>query len=149
MCIRDSLYTELLERAVRSIKQGKLPDVDAVEARGADIELHVPALIPEDYLPDVHTRLMLYKRISSARDADKLRELQVEMIDRFGLLPDAAKHLFAIADLKLQATALGVRKLDLGEAGGRVQFTEKPSVDPMAVIRLIQGQPTHLSLIHI
>ncbi|WP_101925379.1 MULTISPECIES: transcription-repair coupling factor [Luteimonas] len=138
-----SLYTELLERAVRSIKQGKLPDVDNVEARGADIELHVPALIPEDYLPDVHTRLMLYKRISSARDIDKLRELQVEMIDRFGLLPDAAKHLFVIADLKLQATALGVRKIDLGESGGRVQFTEKPNVDPMAVIRLIQGQPKH------
>ena len=65
------------------------------------------------------------------------------MIDRFGLLPDAAKHLFAIADLKLQATALGLRKIDLGETGGRVQFTEKPSVDPMAVIRLIQGQPMH------
>ncbi|MCD9027605.1 transcription-repair coupling factor [Luteimonas sp. BDR2-5] len=138
-----SLYTELLERAVRSIRQGKLPDVDDVEARGADIELHVPALIPEDYLPDVHTRLMLYKRISSARDGDRLRELQVEMIDRFGLLPDPAKHLFAVADLKLQATALGVRKLDLGEAGGRVQFVEKPKVDPMAVIRLIQGQPAH------
>ncbi|KPN20726.1 transcription-repair coupling factor [Xanthomonas sp. Mitacek01] len=136
-----SLYTELLERAVRSIRQGKLPDIDEVEARGADVELHVPALIPEDYLPDVHTRLMLYKRVSGARDADKLRELQVEMIDRFGLLPDPAKHLFQIADLKLQATALGLRKLDLGEAGGRVQFVEKPKVDPMAVIRLVQGQP--------
>ncbi len=138
-----SLYTELLERAVRSIKQGKLPDADDVDARGADIDLHVPALIPEDYLPDVHTRLMLYKRISSARDIDRLRELQVEMIDRFGLLPSAAKHLFAVADLKLQATTLGVRKIDLGETGGRVQFTEKPNVDPMSVIRLIQGQPKH------
>ena len=101
----------------------------------------MPALIPEDYLPDVHTRLTLYKRISSARDAEELRELQVEMIDRFGLLPDAAKHLFAIAELKLQATALGIRKLDLGDKGGRVQFVEKPNVDPMAVIQLIQGQP--------
>ncbi|MEF3081939.1 transcription-repair coupling factor [Luteimonas sp. SMYT11W] len=141
-----SLYTELLERAVRSIKQGKLPDVDDVDARGADIELHVPALIPDDYLPDVHTRLMLYKRISSARDIDKLRELQVEMIDRFGLLPDPAKHLFQIADLKLQATARGLRKLDLGDTGGRVQFVEKPKVDPMAVIRLIQGQPKHYKM---
>lgn len=136
-----SLYTELLERAVRSIRQGKLPDVDGHEARGAEVELHVPALIPDDYLPDVHTRLTLYKRISGARNVDELRELQVEMIDRFGLLPDAAKHLFAIADLKLQATSLGVRKLDLGEKGGRVQFVEKPNVDPMAIIRLIQGQP--------
>ncbi|HEU0306718.1 MAG TPA: transcription-repair coupling factor, partial [Lysobacter sp.] len=136
-----SLYTELLERAVRSIKRGELPDVDGTHARGAEVELHVPALIPEDYLPDVHTRLTLYKRISGARDADELRELQVEMIDRFGLLPDAAKHLFTIAELKLQSTALGIRKLDLGDKGGRLQFVERPSVDPMAVIRLIQGQP--------
>ena len=141
-----SLYTELLERAVRSIKQGKLPDVDAPEDRGAEVLMNVPALIPEDYLPDVHARLTLYKRISSARDAEALRELQVEMIDRFGLLPDAAKHLFAIAELKLQATALGIRKLDLGEAGGRLQFVEKPDVDPMAVIRLIQGQPKHYKM---
>lgn len=136
-----SLYTELLERAVRSIRQGKLPDVDAHEARGAEVELHVPSLIPEDYLPDVHTRLTLYKRISGARDVEELRELQVEMIDRFGLLPDAAKHLFAVAELKQRATELGIRKLDLGEKGGRVQFVEKPNVDPMAIIRLIQGQP--------
>lgn len=136
-----SLYTELLERAVASIKQGKLPDVDAHEVRGADVELRVPSLIPEDYLPDVHTRLTLYKRISGARDAEQLRELQVEMIDRFGLLPDAAKHLFAIAELKLRATHLGIRKLDLGDKGGRVHFVEKPNVDPMTIIRLIQGQP--------
>jgi len=137
-----SLYTELLERAVRSIKQGKLPDLDAgEEVRGAEVELHVPALIPEDYLPDVHTRLTLYKRISSARDSEALRELQVEMIDRFGLLPDAAKHLFAIAELKLQANALGIRKLDLGENGGRIVFESKPNIDPMAVIQLIQKQP--------
>ncbi|GAB3388470.1 transcription-repair coupling factor [Lysobacter fragariae] len=136
-----SLYTELLERAVRSIKRGELPDVDGTHARGAEVELHVPALIPEDYLPDVHTRLTLYKRISGARDAEELRELQVEMVDRFGLLPDAAKHLFAIAELKQRSTALGIRKLDLGDKGGRLQFIERPSVDPMAVIRLIQGQP--------
>jgi transcription-repair coupling factor (superfamily II helicase) len=138
-----SLYTELLERAVRSIKQGKLPDVDGVDvlARGAEVELHVPALIPDHYLPDVHARLTLYKRISAARDGEELRELQVEMIDRFGLLPEPAKHLFAIAELKLRATAIGIRKLDLGPGGGRLQFVEKPDVDPMAVIRLIQAQP--------
>ena len=141
-----SLYTELLERAVKSIKAGKLPDFDATEHRGSEVELHVPALIPEDYLPDVHARLTLYKRISSARDADELRELQVEMIDRFGLLPDAAKHLFAIAELKLQATALGIRKLVLGAEGGRLQFEAKPNVDPMTVIRLIQGQPRHYKM---
>ena len=137
-----SLYTELLERAVRSIKAGRLPDLDAgEEARGAEVELHVPALIPNDYLPDVHTRLTLYKRISSARDSIALRELQVEMIDRFGLLPDPVKHLFAIAELKLQANELGIRKLELGENGGRIVFESKPNIDPMAVIQLIQKQP--------
>ncbi|WP_028838399.1 transcription-repair coupling factor [Thermomonas fusca] len=138
-----SLYTELLERAVKSIKQGKIPDVDDADRFGADVDLHVPALIPDDYLPDPHARLTLYKRISAARDADALRELQVEMIDRFGLLPEASKHLFATAELKLDATRLGIRKLDLGGSGGRMQFVEKPAVDPMAVIRLIQGQPKH------
>jgi transcription-repair coupling factor (superfamily II helicase) len=141
-----SLYTELLERAVHSIRQGKLPDLDAIDHHGADVELHLPALIPEDYLPDVHTRLTLYKRISGARDVAALRELQVEMIDRFGLLPDPARHLFAVAGLKQQATALGVRKLDVGPEGGRLQFVEKPSVDPMAVIRLIQGQPKRYAM---
>ncbi|WP_314105761.1 transcription-repair coupling factor [uncultured Stenotrophomonas sp.] len=137
-----SLYTELLERAVRSIRLGKLPDLDAgEEIRGAEVELHVPALIPDDYLPDVHTRLTLYKRISSARDSAELRELQVEMIDRFGLLPDAAKHLFAVAELKLQCNALGIRKLELGESGGRIVFEAQPRIDPMAVIQMIQKQP--------
>jgi transcription-repair coupling factor (superfamily II helicase) len=126
---------------VRALKSGKVPDFDLVNEHEAEVELHLPALIPDDYLPDVHARLTLYKRIASARDADRLRELQVEMIDRFGLLPDATKHLFTAAELKLDATRLGIRKLDLGASGGRLQFVEKPNVDPMSVIRLIQSQP--------
>jgi transcription-repair coupling factor (superfamily II helicase) len=141
-----SLYTELLERAVRSIKRGELPDLDAASHRGAEVELHIASLIPDDYLPDVHTRLTLYKRVSSARDAHDLRELQVEMIDRFGLLPEPAKHLFAIAELKLMATDLGIRKLDLGPTGGRLQFESKPNVDPMTVIQLIQKQSQHYAM---
>jgi transcription-repair coupling factor (superfamily II helicase) len=136
-----SLYTELLERAVKSIRSGKLPDLDPSVRHGAEVELHVPALIPDDYLPDVHARLTLYKRIASAKDEDALQELQVEMVDRFGLLPDAAKQLFAIAALRLEATRLGLRKLDLGGTGGRVHFQAQPNVDPMSVIRLIQSQP--------
>ncbi|HEX5755272.1 MAG TPA: transcription-repair coupling factor [Arenimonas sp.] len=136
-----SLYTELLERAVKSIKAGQLPDFDVSTRHGAEVELHIPALIPDDYLPDVHARLTLYKRIASARDADALKELQVEMVDRFGLLPDSVKHLFAVSELKLEASALGLRKLELGPSGGRAHFTAKPNIDPMAVIRLIQSQP--------
>ncbi len=141
-----SLYTELLERAVRSIRTGKIPDLDPALRHGADVELHIPALIPEDYLPDVHARLTLYKRIASARDEDALRELQVEMVDRFGVLPDPARQLFAVAELKLEATRLGLRKLELGPTGGRVQFLAQPNVDPMSVIRLIQSQPRVYSM---
>jgi len=135
------LYTELLDRAVRALKSGKVPDFDLTSEHETEVELHLPALIPEDYLPDVHTRLTLYKRIASARDEGGLRELQVEMIDRFGLLPDQSKCLFAVAQLKLMATPLGIRKVDFGANGGRVTFRDKPDIDPMALIRLIQQQP--------
>jgi transcription-repair coupling factor (superfamily II helicase) len=135
------LYTELLERAVRALRSGKVPDFDLSSEHETEVELHLPALIPDDYMPDVHARLTLYKRIASARDEEALRELQVEMIDRFGLLPDAVKHLFAIASLKLMATPLGIRKLDFGANGGRVTFRDKPDIDPMAIIRLIQNHP--------
>lgn len=135
------LYTELLDRAVRALKSGKVPDFDLTSEHETEVELHLPALIPEDYLPDVHTRLTLYKRIASAKDDEGLRELQVEMIDRFGLLPDQTKCLFAVAQLKLMATPLGIRKLDFGANGGRVTFRDKPDIDPMALIKLIQQQP--------
>jgi len=141
-----SIYSELLERAVRALKSGKVPDFDLVNEHDAEIELHIPALIPDDYLPDVHARLTLYKRIASARDAHALRELQIEMIDRFGLLPDPVKHLFVAAALKLAATAMGIKKLELGERGGRVLFKPTPNVDPMRVIKLIQSQPKVYSL---
>ena len=136
-----SLYTELLERAVKSIRSGKIPDLDPSVRHGAEVELHLPALIPEDYLPDVHARLTLYKRIASARNEDALKELQVEMVDRFGLLPEQTKQLFAVTELKLEATRLGLRKLELGATGGRVHFQAQPNVDPMSIIRLIQSQP--------
>ena len=136
-----ALYNELLERAVHALRSGKVPDFDLGGDSGTEIELHVPALIPDDYLPDVHARLTLYKRIAGADSDDALRELQVEMVDRFGLLPQPAKNLFAIAALKLRAAALGIRKLDLGAAGGRVTFHAKPDIDPATIIRLIQRQP--------
>jgi transcription-repair coupling factor (superfamily II helicase) len=136
-----SLYTELLERAVRALKNGQVPDFDLASEHDAEIELHVPALIPDSYIGDVHTRLTLYKRIAGARDVEALRELQVEMIDRFGLLPDPLKQLFAVTAIKLGANALGVRKLDLGDKGGRIVFKPQPNVDPLRVIKLIQTQP--------
>ena len=141
MEIGYSLYTELLERAVNSLKAGKEPDLDQPLHHATEINLHVPALIPEDYLPDVHERLILYKRIASAGNKAELHELQVEMIDRFGLLPEPLKTLFRISGLKLLATPLGIEKIDLGASGGRILFTEQPDIDPLRVIQLIQSQP--------
>ena len=136
-----SMYRDMLDRAVRALKSGKVPDFDLTSEHEAEIELHLAALIPDDYLADVNSRLTLYKRISSAADDEALRDLQVEMVDRFGLLPDAVKNLFAVTELKLLATPLGIRKLELGANGGRVIFTPKPDIDPMTVIRMVQTLP--------
>jgi transcription-repair coupling factor (superfamily II helicase) len=136
-----SLYTELLERAVAALKAGRQPELDRPLDHGTEIELNLPALLPEDYLPDVHSRLVLYKRIASAANEAELRELQVEMIDRFGLLPEAAKNLFAITELKLRAHPLGIRKIEAGPKGARLLFEETPNVDPGKLIALIQSRP--------
>ncbi|MFP5345055.1 MAG: TRCF domain-containing protein, partial [Gammaproteobacteria bacterium] len=136
-----TLYTDLLERAVRALKEGREPDLERPPDQGVEIDVRAPALIPADYLPDVHARLVLYKRIASAENETGLRELQVEMIDRFGLLPEAAKTLFHIAGLKLKAQALGIRKIEASESGARVSFGPHPAVDPMKIIELIQKQP--------
>ena len=136
-----TLYTQLLERAVQALKSGRQPELDAPLSRGGEIELRIPALIPEDYLPDVHSRLVMYKRIASAENDEALRELQVEMIDRFGLLPEPTKNLFRITELKLKAQAMGMRKIEAGPQGGRILFDKAPKVDPTTIIRLIQTQP--------
>ena len=137
-----TLYMEMLERAVKSIRKGEQPNLDQPLGGGPEINLRVPALIPEDYLPDVHTRLILYKRIANAADEDGLKELQVEMIDRFGLLPEPTKNLVRITLLKLQAEKLGIKKVDAGPQGGRLEFAADTCVDPLTLIKLIQGAPT-------
>ncbi|WAG81786.1 transcription-repair coupling factor [Metapseudomonas furukawaii] len=136
-----TLYMEMLERAVKAIQKGEQPNLEQPLGGGPEINLRVPALIPEDYLPDVHARLILYKRIASAADEDGLKELQVEMIDRFGLLPEPTKHLVRLTLLKLQAEKLGIRKVDAGPQGGRIEFAQDTCVDPLVLIKLIQGQP--------
>ena len=136
-----SLYSEMLERAVDALRQGKEVDLEVALERGAEIDLHLPALIPEDYLPDVHSRLVLYKRIASAASLEELRELQVEMIDRFGLLTEPIKNLFRIAELKLKALPLGIKKIECGYKGGRIVFGPHPQVDPVRVLKMIQSKP--------
>ncbi len=135
-----NMYNDLLERAVKALKSGNLPDLSLKESRTA-VDLGVPALIPDDYLPDVHNRLIMYKRIASAKNKAELRELRIEMIDRFGLLPEPVNNLFEVTRLKHIAQQIGIIKLDMSEAGGRLQFNEKPRIDPLKIMALVQKKP--------
>ncbi len=135
-----TLYTELLERAVSALKSGKQPELDTPMDRGPEVDLQTSALIPEDYLPDIHGRLVLYKRISNAETKEDLRELQVEMIDRFGLFPEQVKTLFSATELKQQAEKLGIKKIEANAGGGRIIFTATPNIDAEQLILLIQTQ---------
>lgn len=141
-----SLYMELLDQAVNSLKAGKEPNLDKPFHHGAEIDLHIPALIPETWIGDVHTRLTLYKRIANAKNNEELRELQVEMIDRFGLLPEQTKNLFRITELKLQAEKLGIRKIDANIKGGRIEFDTEPKISLQQLIKLIQTKPDKYKL---
>lgn len=135
-----SLYMELLEQTVAALKSGKEPALKPV-SHAVEIDLQISALIPENYLPDVHTRLVLYKRIAHAKNEQELEQLQVEMIDRFGLLPQALKNLFQLSELKLLAQKIGITKIVSGPQGGRIEFNEKPNINPTAIIQLIQKNP--------
>jgi len=116
-----SLYMDMLDRAVKAIQDGKTPNLDApLEPISQEVNLHTSTLIPEDYLPDIHGRLILYKRIANATAAGELDDLYAEFVDRFGLPPDPLKRLFKVTALKLRAQPLGIARLDLGENGGRV-----------------------------
>ena len=141
-----SMYLEMLQRAVAALRRGELPDADAPLEAGTEINLHAPALIPEDYLPDTNARLVLYKRIAAAASETALRELQVEMIDRFGLLPDPVKELFRLARLRIAAEPLGISAVELGPEGGTIDFHEATAVDPMHLVQLVQGEPARYQL---
>ena len=129
-----------------ALKAGREPELDRPVSLLSDIELQLTALIPEDYLPDVFTRLTLYKRIAGATDSGALRELQVEMIDRFGLLPQPVKNLFELARLRQRTRSLGIRKIVLGEEGGRVEFFADAAIDPGALIKLVQSGDSRYQL---
>jgi len=135
-----TLYTEMLEEAVSAIRDGRTPNIDLALQSSGEINLRIPALIPEAYLPDIHNRLIMYKRIAGAKSDDDLTELQVEMIDRFGLLPDQSKLLFKVTALKLRAQQLGISRIDANPENGKIVFGQNTSVDPMSVIQLVQQQ---------
>ncbi|MFP9461717.1 transcription-repair coupling factor [Pectobacterium brasiliense] len=136
-----SLYMELLESAVDALKAGREPSLEDLINSQTDVELRLPALLPDDFIPDVNTRLSLYKRIASAKTTAELDELKVELIDRFGLLPDASRYLLQIAALRQQAQALGIRRIEGNEKGGFIEFSEQNRVDPSHLIGLLQRDP--------
>ncbi|WP_174872169.1 transcription-repair coupling factor [Pectobacterium polaris] len=136
-----SLYMELLESAVEALKAGREPSLEDLINSQTDVELRLPALLPDDFIPDVNTRLSLYKRIASAKTTAELDELKVELIDRFGLLPDASRYLLQIAALRQQAQALGIRRIEGNEKGGFIEFSEQNRVDPSHLIGLLQRDP--------
>jgi transcription-repair coupling factor (superfamily II helicase) len=133
-----ALYTELLERAVTAMRAGRVPELEQPLHHGPELDLHVPALLPEAFLPDVHARLVLYKRISGVTSEADLDDLQAETMDRFGLLPEPARNLFRIARLRVGAARLGIERLDVGHAGGSVAFGPDTPLDPGALILLVQ-----------
>ena len=141
-----SLYMELLENAVDAMKAGREPSLEDLTSQQTEVELRMPSLLPDDFIPDVNTRLSFYKRIASAKSEPELDELKVELIDRFGLLPDAARTLLDIARLRQQAQKLGIRKLEGNEKGGVIEFNEKNHVNPAWLIGLLQKQPQHYRL---
>ncbi len=139
------LYSQLLDRAVRAYRRGEIPTLET-STNGCDIDLGIPALIPEDYLADVQTRLVLYKRINAAETENDLHQLQVEMIDRFGLLPAPSKNLFQVMALKHIATTLGIKKIEASNSYLRLTFDTQPKVEPIKLIKLIQSKPTMYKL---
>ncbi|WP_421134351.1 transcription-repair coupling factor [Alteromonas sp. A079] len=136
-----SLYMDMLDRAVNALKEGREPSLEDATSGHTEIELRIPALLPDDYIADVNMRLSLYKRLASCKSQDDIDEFQVECIDRFGLLPDPAKNLIQIAELKLKAHAIGILKVDLSAQGGTIEFTQTTRVDPGYIIKLVQTQP--------
>lgn len=136
-----SLYMDMLDQAVNALKEGKEPSLSDAMSTQTEIEIRIPALLPDDYIGDVNTRLSLYKRLASCDSAEEIDEFQVECIDRFGLLPDAAKNLVQVAQHKIRAKALGILKIDMSPQGGTIEFKEDTSVDPGYIIKLVQTRP--------
>ena len=139
------LYTEMLNRAVKALRSGKEPDLLSPLQATTDVNLGIPALLPNDYCPDVHERLSLYKRFAGTHDFSELMSLREELVDRFGDLPDQAKSFYETHRLRLEMTGFGIKKIDASPAAIQIQFIPNPPLDPMKIIRLIQSSK-HIQL---
>lgn len=141
-----SLYMEMLEKATKAIQKGKTPNFDAPLSLTAEITLHMPALIPDEYLGDVHQRLLFYKRISNTDTQEKLDNIRMELIDRFGIPPQPVKQLFAVHQIRLKAEQLGITKIDISSQGGHIEFAPDTPVQAMTIIQMMQKHPTYFRM---
>ncbi len=132
------LYSDMLNEAVRSLKNGKEPDLAAPLSTTTEINLHVPALLPQDYCGDVHERLSLYKRFANCQTQNAIDDLQEELIDRFGKMPDSAKALIETHRLRIAAMPVGIVKIDAHAESAVLQFQPNPPIDAMRIIELVQ-----------
>ena len=139
------LYTEMLNRAVKALRSGKEPDLLSPLQATTDVNLGVPALLPEDYCPDVHERLSLYKRFAGCNDFSELMGLREELVDRFGDLPDQAKSFYETHRLRLEMAGFGIKKIDASSVSIQIQFIPNPPIDPLKIIQLIQSSK-HIQL---
>jgi transcription-repair coupling factor (superfamily II helicase) len=132
------LYADMLKSAVKALKSGREPNLAEPLGVTTEINLHVPALLPESYCSDVHERLVLYKRLANAETSDEIDALQEELVDRFGPLPESARALIASHRLRLTARKLGVTKVDAGPERSTLQFDKETAFDPGKLILLVQ-----------
>jgi transcription-repair coupling factor (superfamily II helicase) len=133
-----NLYMEMLEKAVEALKEGREPSLTDTLGKQTEVDLRIPALLPEAYIGDVNMRLSMYKKLANCNDMDEIDNLQIEMIDRFGLLPQQAKNLVQQTAIKLTAASLGINKIEANDQGGTIEFEQDAKVDPGALIQLVQ-----------
>jgi transcription-repair coupling factor (superfamily II helicase) len=141
-----SLYNDMLAAAISSLKQGREPDMAHPLGVTTEINLHTPALLPNDYCGDIHQRLILYKRLANCNSLEDTDEMHQELIDRFGLLPEPARALLDCHRLRILAKPLGITKVDASGEAIQIQFVPAPPIDPMKIITLIQTK-RHIKMI--
>lgn len=141
-----NLYMDMLNQAVAALQSGQEPSLERLLSSQAEVELRIPALIPSDYIHDVNMRLSLYKRIANANNKQSLKEIRIELIDRFGLLPDSTKNLLDITQIKQQCSKLGIKRLETHDNGGKITFTENSTINPMFLVSLLQKQANTFKL---
>ena len=135
-----ALYAEMLNAAVKSLKAGKEPELSGNFNLGTEINLHTPALLPEDYCADIHERLVLYKRLANCETLEELEAMQEELVDRFGLAPEPAKCLLETHRLRIASKAFGIARIDAGPETLLLQFIPNPPIDPSKIIRMVQSR---------